>query len=128
MAEPRDDKLLLAIAQNELTAIAAMDNVDAFSDEIFGFHAQQAVEKALKSWLSLRNLPSPRTHDLEVLFNLLKEAGEKVPNTFDDLIDLVDFAVAFRYDFYEDEPINREIVCEQVTELIEHVTNLIAKE
>jgi HEPN domain-containing protein len=26
-----------------------------FADEIFGFHTQQAVEKALKAWLSARD-------------------------------------------------------------------------
>jgi HEPN domain-containing protein len=33
------------------------------------FHAQQAVEKALKALLTVRDRPCPKTHDLLVLFD-----------------------------------------------------------
>ncbi|MCZ6632032.1 MAG: hypothetical protein O7G87_01390, partial [bacterium] len=39
---------LLAMAQKDLTALEGMQDAQTFASEIFGFHAQQAVEKALK--------------------------------------------------------------------------------
>ena len=44
---------MLAMARDDLSALRGMQHPslfgqDFFSDEIFGFHAQQAVEKMLK--------------------------------------------------------------------------------
>ncbi len=36
---------MLAAAQRDLQALRNMENPEDFSAEIFGFHAQQAVEK-----------------------------------------------------------------------------------
>ena len=44
-----------------------MGDAEAFDDEIFGFHAQQAVEKALKAWLTEVGVTYPLTHDLSLL-------------------------------------------------------------
>jgi HEPN domain-containing protein len=33
-----------------------VDNNEYFSDEIFGFHAQQAIEKAAKAWLDIYSI------------------------------------------------------------------------
>ena len=41
-----------------------MTDTEAFPDEIFGFHAQQAVEKALKSWLASLGVLFPKTHGI----------------------------------------------------------------
>jgi hypothetical protein len=38
-------KVLLALAEKDYTAISKMVSDPEFADEIFGFHAQQAVEK-----------------------------------------------------------------------------------
>ena len=35
------------------------------------FNAQQCIEKYLKAWLQEANLPTPRTHDLNVLLDLI---------------------------------------------------------
>ena len=37
------------------------------------YHCQQCVEKYLKALLIHRNVDFPRTHDLVVLFNLLRK-------------------------------------------------------
>jgi len=37
------------------------------------FHCQQCAEKYLKALLVSRRIPFPRTHDLVVLFNLIRE-------------------------------------------------------
>ena len=41
----------------------------------FGFHAQQATEKALKDWLALLGRKYPLVHDPGVLFQRLDAAG-----------------------------------------------------
>ncbi|MBK7422896.1 MAG: HEPN domain-containing protein [Propionivibrio sp.] len=51
------------------------DNVYAAA----GFHAQQAVEKALKALLCFRDIDFPRTHDLESLINRLDGTGPVLP-------------------------------------------------
>jgi HEPN domain-containing protein len=58
---------MLTLAQRDFKALQGMLDVETFADEIFGFHAQQAVEKALKAWLTLVGVEYPRTHDLEEL-------------------------------------------------------------
>jgi len=40
---------LLATAQSDIKALANMFDSEVFDDRIFGFHAQQAVEKILKA-------------------------------------------------------------------------------
>jgi HEPN domain-containing protein len=46
-------KQLLEMAYKDSTALSNMLNEESFSDEVFGFHAQQAIEKALKAWISI---------------------------------------------------------------------------
>jgi hypothetical protein len=36
---------MVSMAQKDLTALRGMMNRETFADEIFGFHAQQGVEK-----------------------------------------------------------------------------------
>ena len=69
---------LLRMAQMDLNALMGMGNNALFADEIFGFHAQQAIEKALKAWLSARGVEFPLTHELTRLLNLLEKQGEYV--------------------------------------------------
>lgn len=64
--------LLLAAASRDFRALQGMTNPGVFADEIFGFHAQQAAEKALKAWLSVLDVEYPRTHDLTMLLALLE--------------------------------------------------------
>jgi HEPN domain-containing protein len=100
-----------------------MRDPSAFAEEIFGFHAQQAVEKAIKAWLNLAGKPYPRTHDLEALLVLLEESGAEVPQFFWELIDLSDFAVQLRHESYEydEEPLDRAWLVRRVTAVVERV-------
>ena len=62
------------------------------------FHAQQSVEKALKSVLTSRQLTFRRTHDLEELSLLLEDAGISPPVPIGDYRRLNPCAVEMRYD------------------------------
>jgi len=107
-----------------MRALAAPKAADI---ETFGFHAQQAVEKALKGWLAAKGVLYPRIHDLDRLLDLLREEGAVVPPEFDALGALTDFGVAFRYEAYDepDEPFDRTQMIAQVERLIDHLAQLL---
>ena len=128
MSDTDHARLLLEAARKNLRALEAMRDPSAFAEEIFGFHAQQAVEKAVKAWLSLLGLTYPRTHDLEALVALLDERGEKVPEAWAELIDLSDFAVQLRYEAYEydEDPLDRPLLVRRVESVIERVGREVA--
>ena len=118
---------MIDLARRDLRATQGMA-VDtlSFTDEIFGFHAQQAVEKACKAWLCGLGIVYPKTHDLDLLFHLLSESGAKVPVEYEELLDLVDFSVQYRYEAFEELPIDRRETVLLVTQFIEHVTGRLA--
>lgn len=118
---------MINLARRDLRAAQGMA-VDtlSFTDEIFGFHAQQAVEKACKAWLCGLGIVYPKTHDLDLLFHLLSESGAKVPVEYEELLDLVDFSVQYRYEAFEELPIDRRETVLLVTHFIEHVTSRLA--
>ncbi len=70
MIDREDAERMLNLSKVDLKAIRNMLDPEVFDDSVFGFHAQQAVEKALRSWLSLRGIAYPKTHDLRVLMSL----------------------------------------------------------
>lgn len=71
--------------------------------DILGFHAQQAAEKMLKSSLACKEVDFPFSHRLTDLIDLLKETGVTFPEDLEELRFLTPFAVAFRYEVYEEE-------------------------
>lgn len=66
---------LLDMAQKDFKAMQGMNDAVQFPDEIYGFHAQQAVEKTLKAWLTLLECEYPSTHDISLLLHLLENRG-----------------------------------------------------
>jgi len=70
----------------------------SISDEVVGFHAQQAVEKLIKAVLAFRGIKYRRTHQLEELVALLNDAGVAYPPELSEAVVLTPFAVEFRYD------------------------------
>jgi HEPN domain-containing protein len=65
---------------------------------VIGFHAQQAVEKSVKSVLTRHEIEFPRTHNLSMLIELLRLHAITLPPDADDLARLTPFGVALRYD------------------------------
>jgi HEPN domain-containing protein len=92
---------LLQMARKDLTALRHMLSPDDFPEEIFGFHAQQAIEKALKAWLAAKSLTYPKSHDVSQLVATLHQAGEDLAS-FPNLEDYTVFAVQYRYEAYDD--------------------------
>jgi HEPN domain-containing protein len=89
---------LLRLAERDRETFEILANSDKRSHAAAGFHAQQAVEKALKALLCLRDLDFPRTHDLETLLALLSNSGTTPPVALAEVRPLTPYAVDFRYD------------------------------
>lgn len=70
---------------------------------VLGFHAQQAVEKALKAVLALHRVEFPRTHNLSMLVELMRRQPLALPPAGDSLARLIPFGVALRYDDMPDD-------------------------
>lgn len=124
----RDDATrLFTMAGKDARALAGMGDTERFADEIFGFHAQQAVEKALKAWLAMLCHPYPYRHDLGELLSALETAGQEV-TAFWPLVEYTSFGVLFRYDSLDpiDEPLPREQTVAAVQALLEHVRRVLA--
>jgi HEPN domain-containing protein len=119
--------MMLVLAREDLTILEEMRDVTRVSDRSVGFHAQQAVEKALKAWLALAGVDYPKTHDLQELLALLADQGVNIPDVFRELDYLTDYAVLFRYTVPDqpDAALDRAGVIRKVTELVEHVERLI---
>ena len=128
MSDDRLGRAMLGMAKKGWQALREMADNPAIADEIFGFHAQQAVEKSLKAWLALRGVDAPRTHNLILLFDGLDECGVDV-EPFWDLVSLNTFAVQFRYEAMEPdaERLDREATLQQVPALVECVEKIFSK-
>ena len=123
-------RALLKMAEKDGRALSGMKDAEVFSAEVFGFHVQQAVEKALKAWLCCLGVAFPRTHDLDELGALLEDAGQGIPPRFAPLLDYTDFAVAFRYDAFPDldADMDRQECIDSVRALLEHTGDILAQE
>ena len=127
MSDIDDARLMQTKAKQDLSALRGMMDKTIFAEEIFGFHAQQAVEKSLKAWLALIGVDFPLIHDLEELFALLKDQGQAVPDIFQSLVDLTDFSIQFRYDTYIDfeDELDRDEIIQKVQNFVDHVEQLL---
>ena len=69
---------------------------DQVSDEIVGFHCQQAAEKILKALLSDLGVRFRKTHEIGALMALLAQAGHALPDRFENLDALTPFGAIYR--------------------------------
>jgi HEPN domain-containing protein len=90
-------QLLDAAVNDELMARSLLP-VEGVTDAGIGYHAQQAVEKAIKAVLAAKGIKFPFTHNLDYLRDSVKESGiEELPSTLDGMEELTPFAAAERY-------------------------------
>jgi HEPN domain-containing protein len=88
---------LLRLADADLHACRVLAGHDDIADGAVGFHAQQAVEKALKAAVVLAEIELPRSHDLEMLAEQAA-ARAPLPDELAGVDWLTPWAVALRYD------------------------------
>lgn len=127
MAQTEHAASMLRLARRDLTALEALGGMAQIADVICGFHAQQAVEKALKAWLAILGHEYPLTHDLPRLFSLLRRAGADAER-FRPLARFTPYAVQARYEEGDpdaDEPLDRPAIVSEVTALLDQVAAVL---
>ncbi len=77
-------------------------------DRPVGFHAQQAVEKAVKVALVLEGVDFPKTHDLEYLIVLAEKQSIAMEAEVKSASWLTPWAAEFRYDDAPIEMLDRK--------------------
>ncbi len=122
MSDVKCARMLLGAATRDVDALRVMIRSDEISDEVFGFHVQQACEKLLKAWIALLGEVYPLTHNIEGLLDLLAGRGVAVA-PFGNLADYTPYAVEFRHAGVDPdaESIDREGALVLVQGLLERV-------
>ncbi len=126
MSDPKCARLLLDAAERDILTLRSM--TDLAPDESFGFHVQQAAEKAFKAWLALLGQVYPLRHDLYDLLDLLDSQGAST-GFFRQLANFTPYAVQFRYEGLgaDHDPINRDAALSLAAALVQHVRDQLAR-
>jgi len=95
--ESEEAERLLMAARADLRAAKVLAADADQANEVIGFHAQQAVEKAIKSVLVLSGVEIPYTHDLGFLLDLATKQALSTPESVAQADWLTPWAVAARY-------------------------------
>ena len=106
MSDGKCADAMLRAAERDLLTLRSMNH--EAPEESFGFHLQQAVDKATKAWIAGLGEQYPLTHSIETLLRRLR--GLSVDTApFEGLAEFTPYAVTFRYERVgpEAEPIDR---------------------
>ena len=121
MSDIKCARMLLESSSRDVEALSGMADATVYADEIFGFHLQQATEKLLRAWLALLGETDPLTHDLDLLFKLLRNKGADA-SSFSALTEYTPYAVQFRY-----EAIGQDVAPIERQESLGLVDSLLAR-
>lgn len=72
--------------------------------DIICYHCQQTTEKCFKAYLVHRQVTFPRTHDLELLLNLIALHETIPPDFFIKALAINDYSIHVRYPGFLSEP------------------------
>jgi HEPN domain-containing protein len=127
-AELEEAQLLLRKAREDADAATKLAADGDTADAIVGFHAQQAVEKALKAVLAASGDDFPWTHDLRYLIERLNDLLETpLPQSLQEVRVLSPWAVEFRYGETIDDPLDREAAVALASQAIDWAEAQVAK-
>lgn len=125
MPELKMARMLLDLAEEDMSVLNLLLEEEYVPIRPSGFHAQQAVEKALKAWLVLLDEDYPLTHSLFTLLELIGKIDEDC-SRYSALSELTPYAVVLRYD---SEALGAHIdpatAAPLIKELISHVRKLL---
>jgi HEPN domain-containing protein len=111
-------EVLARKAQEDAKAVRLFAQNVEISDDIVGFHAQQAAEKWIKSVVAARGEEFEFTHDLHRLVMLASDGSGELPFDVDAVIALTQYAVPLRYeDLLDAEALDREMTVTLVEEV-----------
>ena len=118
-------KTLLRVALRDLQTALLLEAPPG-PESSWGFHIQQAIEKALKAWIIAHNRQAPYIHDISDLMRILADLGQEV-TPYSELALFTVFAVQLRYD---DEPnalnLDRRAWHVRVEALVDHVAKIVS--
>jgi len=127
MRQHEQSLLLARKAADDIALLCEIIPSNNISNEIFGFHCQQAAEKLLKALLSQAGIVYPRTHNLRLLMDLLMDAGHGLPTDFADLDKLTPFGTLFRYeDLPAEVTLDRALLLALINSLHEFVSKKLS--
>jgi len=95
--ELKEAERLLRAARSDLSATRVLMADASQANGVIGFHAQQAVEKAIKAVLVAGGVEITYTHDLGLLLDTLTEHALAAPELVQGADWLTPWAVAARY-------------------------------
>ncbi len=116
-------ELLLERANSDLAACRVLMANEDMLDDVVGFHAQQAVEKALKVALVLGDIDFPRSHDLRELADIAADNHLEVPEAIKQARWLTPWAAQLRYEMLE--PLDRDSALAIATNAVQWADGLL---
>lgn len=117
-------EVLLGKADEDLYLAQALVADTRMSDDLWGFHAQQAAEKLFKSLLASREITFPYNHQISLLTDLLEDHGFDLDEKYLSLISLTAYAAGLRYSFAhssQSAPLDRSAILTIIIALREFV-------
>ena len=116
-----DIRQRIANAERELSDLEKLIEVSG-SQEAIGFHAQQAIENALKGWISALDADYGNTHDLGELMAIVRQhPQENDTPAGEQLMWLTEYAVKYRYEGAVVEMDDRFALLKGVTETVQAI-------
>jgi HEPN domain-containing protein len=118
----------LSFVQDDLAIVKLAVNVATIPQSVLGFHAQQAIDKALKAALAGKMIEPPRTHNLRYLADRVQTAyGLSIDALHGQ--DLTRWGTAYRYPGSDpvEESLDRKAVLRQVEACLRLIRSLLEK-
>lgn len=99
--------------------------IGEIADVLVCFHAQQAVEKALKAVLAARGVEFAHRHDLRALIGQCENAGIRLPGELTEVDLLSPYAAELRYDDDTMHAVERETASRWATAAVQWARGLV---
>jgi len=127
MTPLREEALkFIELAERDRRAFHVLAAATEIDHAVAGFHAQQAVEKALKAVLIGHGVEFKRTHDLQLLADrLVGDLGMQLPVSEAELRRLTPFAVEARYQLADDLMIGRDEIVSLMNAVLDWAHNAV---
>jgi HEPN domain-containing protein len=116
---------LLRRADEDAAGAKGMLPIDEVADVLVCFHAQQAVEKALKAVLAAHGVEFAHRHDLRVLIGQCENAGVRLPGELVEVDLLSPYAAELRYDDDTVHAVERETASRWATAAVQWARGLV---
>lgn len=114
-------------AENDLKSAEKLSDINEPILDTAIYHTQQCAEKALKAYLSYKQQPLQKTHDIEYLVELCGKLESRFNELLDDAEMLTPYNAVFRYPGTTLEPSNEEVAeaIEKASKIITFVKQMI---